>query len=128
MKKIKLNIAKISLLLILIILIPSVIARGSLEVSPSVVPQNSFITITIDPTSYGMYSGGLIYEFDHDYKWWFAFDCGESRCYTPQTTHIFIDDTWLGDYYASLDDYYPPRQFLHILTSQSPPHPPAPMK
>ena len=71
---------------------------------PKQVSQNSNLQITINPTNRGVYKFGYIYDSKDNLKQIFSFDC-EDICYEKKTSLVFINESYLGDYYVYVFDY-----------------------
>ena len=100
----KINFFIILMLLFLASYLSIVSAEGSFEISPQEVSQNNNITVTIFPGSGGFNNFGQVYGSADNFIKFFRFDCAEGKCDTTKTTEVFIDDSYLGNYYILMFD------------------------
>ncbi len=108
--KMKKHIKNLSLRFLLIfllcvVLVFSVYAVQSSVINiPNVVGQNSVFKVKIYPTLNGIYKFAYIYDENDDLKKIFFFNC-EDVCSEKKETEVFIDDSYLGNYYVAVFDY-----------------------
>ena len=79
----------------------NVISSSEIIDLPEKINQNSNLKITINPSSKGFYKYFYIYDKQDNLIKTASFDC-DDVCYNPQTVDVFIDDSFLGDYYAAV--------------------------
>lgn len=95
----------IFLIITIVVLLPSIYARGSITVIPETVEQKNLINITLYPDLRGMHCIGTINSKTAGKVGEYKFRCNEfCRCYDPVSTTFYIDKTFFGDYYAGVFD------------------------
>lgn len=102
---------KIILWLSVVLLLQIVWAEGSFIVSPETIEQNNILTITIYPGGEGFNEFGYILDENKNVENLFNFRCDEEdgeeddKCFSQKSAEIFIDDSYLGEYFVYVFDY-----------------------